>query len=136
MLNILTAIKSKFTGSALSTSVGGRIYLDEAPAKTPCPYVVYSIVSAVPEKTFTEEYRNILLQLSLFSSSAGATEISTMYNDAKTLFDECSLAITGNSLVWMRENNLTTMTDDVTTTDGLQRAKHWAVDYEILTSLN
>lgn len=134
MLNFLTALKSKFTGSALSNDVGGRVYLDEAPQGAQFPYVVYSIVSAVPEKTFTEEYRNTLIQISLFA--VGATEISTMYSDLKALFDECSMTITGNSLVWMRENNLTTMTEDVTTVDGLQRVKHWAVDFEILTSLN
>lgn len=114
--------------------VAGRVYYDEAPQGAQFPYVVYSIVSAVPERTFTEEYRNILVQVSLFA--AGATEISTMYNDLKTLLDEYSMTITGNTLVWMRENNLTTMVEDVTTVDGLQRVKHWAVDYEVLTSLS
>lgn len=136
MLNILTAIKSKFTGSTLSTDVGGRIYADEAPQGVQCPYVVYFVVSSVPDRTFTERYANTLIQFSLFSSSGGVTEIATMYNDLKTLFDECSLTITSNTLVWMREQNLTTMINEVTTVDGLQTVKHWACDYEILTSLN
>lgn len=136
MLNILTAIKSKFLGSALSNDVGGRIYLDEAPQGTQCPYVVYSVISAPKEKTFTEEYRNTLIQFSLFSDSSGATEISTMYSDLVSLFDECSMTITSNTMVRMKEVNLVTMTDDVTTSAGLQTVKHWAVDFEILTSLN
>lgn len=137
MLNLLTAIKSKFSGSALSTDVGGRIYLeDQAPQKAQFPYVVYFVVSCTPERTFTERYTNTLIQFSLFSASGGATEIATMYNDLKTLFDECSLTITSNSLVWMREANITTMLNDVTTVDGLQTVKHWACDYEVLTSLS
>jgi len=136
MNNLLTSLASKITGAALNTDVGGRIYLDRAPDNCEFPYVVYSIVSAVPEKTFTEHYTNTLIQFSLFSSSSGATGIATMYNDLKSLFDECSLTITGNSLVWMREQNLTTMIDEVTTVDGLQKVKHWAVDFEVLTSLS
>jgi hypothetical protein len=132
MLNILTAIKSKFTGSALSTSVGGRIYLDEAPQKTPYPYVVYSIVSGVPDDNFKTDMDEILFQVSLFSSSTGATEIATMYNDLKTLLDDAVLTITGWTNVMTSRQNLTTMTDEVTTTDGLQKVKHWAVDYSII----
>jgi len=132
MLNILTAIKSKFTGSALSTSVGGRIYLDEAPQGAQFPYVVYSIVSGVPDDNFKTDMDEILFQVSLFSSSTGATEIATMYNDLKTLLDDAVLTITGWTNVMTSRQNLTTMTDEVTTTDGLQKVKHWAVDYSII----
>jgi hypothetical protein len=136
MNNLLTAIASKITGSALNTDVGGRIYLDRAPDNCEFPYVVYSIVSAVPEKTFTEHYTNTLIQFSLFSASSGATEIATMYKDLKALFDECSMTITSNTLVWMREQNLTTMSEEITTLDGLQKLDHWAADFEVLTSLS
>jgi hypothetical protein len=136
MNNILTAIHGKTVASALSTDVGGRIYLDRAPDNCEYPYCVYSVVVATPEKTFTEHYTNTLIQFSLFSSSSGATEITTMYNDLKSLFDECSLTITSNTLVWMKEQNLTTMVDDVTTPAGLQTVKHWAADFEVLTSLS
>jgi hypothetical protein len=133
MLNILTAIKSKFSGSALSTSVGGRIYYDAAPDKTPCPYVVYSIVVGVPDDNFKTDLDDIIFQVSLFSSSGGATEIATMYNDLKTLLDDAVLTITGYTNVMTSRQNLTTMTDEVTTTEGIQKLKHWAVDYSFIT---
>jgi hypothetical protein len=136
---LLTAIMTKVSGSALSTDVSGRIYLDQYPSsESPAtfPYCVFFIVSGVPHRTFTERYTNTLIQFSLFSSSQSAVEITNMYNDLKTLLDECSLTITGNTLVWMREQNLTTMTEDITTADGTQSVKHWACDYEVLTSLN
>ena len=143
MKNLLKAIMTKTTTpvSALSTYVGGRVYLDEAPEGVVFPYVVFFIVSGVPDRTFTERYTDTLIQFSLFSTSSGAMEITTMYANLKTLFDECALTIppTGlptDTLVWMRESNLTTMVDDITTLDGTVSVKHWAVDYEIRTSLN
>lgn len=61
MLNFLTALKSKFTGSALSNDVGGRVYLDEAKQGAQFPYVVYSIVSGVPQDNFKTDLDDILL---------------------------------------------------------------------------
>ena len=136
MVNLLTAIYSKFSGSAISADVGGRIYLDQAPEGCEFPYCVFFIVSDVPEKTFTEDFENIIIQFSLFSSSSGAAEITGMFADLKTLFDECSLTITGSALVWMKRQNLVTMVDEITVQDASQMVRHWAVDYAIMTSLN
>jgi len=137
MTNILTALYGKFAGSSLSSDVGGRLFLDQAPDGCEYPYVVYQIVSGVPDKTFTEVYTDTLIQFSLFSSSSSVLEIATMYADLKTLLDECSLTITGSTLVWMREQNLVTMMEDITAPDGTtQRCRHWGVDFEIKTSLN
>jgi hypothetical protein len=128
MNNLLTAIYGKTSGSALSTYVGDRIYLDEVRQDIVLPYVVFFIVSGMPDKTFTEHYTDTMIQFSLFSDDESGTEIQTMYGNLKTLFDECALTITGSTLVWMRESNLTTMVED--------GVKHWAIDYELLTSLN
>ena len=136
MDNILKAIYGKLSGSTLSSDVGGRVYLDEAPQGCAFPYIVFFIVSAVPDKTFTEHFTDTIIQFSIFSSSSSGVEISGIYNDLKVLYDECSLSITSNKLVWMREQNLTTMINEVTTLDGLQSVKHWAVDFEIRTSLD
>ncbi len=138
MKELFTAIYNKTSGSLLADDVGGRIYLDQAQQGAELPYVVFFVVADTPEKTFTEDFENILIQFSLFSSSQGATEITTMYAHLKALFDECSLTIppTGtvtDILVWMKRVNLTTMVDDVTIQDASINLKHWAVDYEIMT---
>jgi len=134
--NLLTAIYGKLAGSTLSTAIGGRMYLDQAPDKPTFPYVVFFIVSSVPEKTFTEDMSETLIQFSIYSASSSATEISAIYAALKTLYDECSLTITGSSLVWMKETNLVTMTEDMTTATGTTTLKHWAIDFEVKTSLN
>ena len=123
---------TKTVNSALSSDVGGRIYLDQAPDGAEFPYIIYFIVTNVPEKTFSEDYENILIQFSLFSSSSSATEITTMYTDLKALFDECSMTITDNTLIWFRRENLTTMIDDITVADATVSVKHYAVDYSLI----
>jgi hypothetical protein len=99
------------------------------------PYCIYSVVTAPLEKTFTEEYRNTLIQFTICSSSSSAVEITGLYGDLKTLLDDQSLGtITSNTLVSMKEENLVTTTEEITASDGSQVIKVWHVDYEIITS--
>ena len=133
MKNILTAIYGKFTGSDLSSYVGGRIYLDLAPESCEFPYVVYSVVSVIPDDVFAKKGKQSLVQFSLFSANPSAVEISTMHGYLKALFDDCSMTITSNTLLWMHEVNLTTMVEDITVGEGVQSVKHWAADYEVVT---
>lgn len=133
MNNLLSALMTKTVGSNFSNDVGGRIYLDNAPQEAEFPYVVFFIVSDVPDNVFAKNGESILIQFSLFSSSESAVEITTMHNDLKALFDDCSLTITSNTLIWFRRDGLTPMVDEITTPTGTQSVKHWAVDYEIIT---
>ena len=133
MKNILTAIYSKFTGSELSSDVGGRIYLDQAPDNCQFPYVVYSVISVTPDDVFAKKGKQSLIQFSLFSANPSAVEITDMHGHLKTLFDDCSMTITSNTLLWMHEVNLTTMVEDITVGEGVQSVKHWAADYEVVT---
>lgn len=136
--NLLTAIHNKFANSNLAEDVGGRYYQDIAPLGTGTPYCVYSIVSSVMDKTFSEVYTNALIQFDLFCSTAYASLMPTMYAHLKALFDECGLSITGSTLVVMRETNLVTLAEslDEPLPDGSTGMLHWAVDYEAMTSLN
>jgi len=138
MNNLLQAIYGEFTDSALSSDVSGRIFLDQAPDGAEFPDVVFLIVSGIPDDVFAKKGRSILIQFSLFSASAGATEITDMYNDLHDLLDDKSLTIppTGtvtDTLIWMHETNLVTMTEDITVADATQTVKHWAVDFEVVT---
>lgn len=130
MNNLLQSVYGKTSGLSFPC------YLDEAPQGAAFPYCVFFVVSAPQDKTFTEVYRDTLIQFSLFSTSQGATEITGMYNALSALFDECSLTITGSTLVWCREQNLTTMVDEITTPEGTASVKAWHVDFSILTSLS
>ncbi len=129
----IEAIKNKISGSTFESDLNGRVYLDEADELT-LPHCVWFVISAVPEKTFTEVFSDALIQFSIFSAkTAGVAEIANIYNDLHALFDECALTISGNTLVWMRENNLTTMILPDTAPDGSSGIRHWAVDFEVKT---
>jgi hypothetical protein len=135
MKNLTTAIYGKLSGSSLSTLIGDRLFKGRAPENTEYPYVVFFVVSDVPDLTFTEDYEDILLQFSLFSSTSSTTEIEDMYAALKSLYDECALTITGATLVWMKRANSQFMVEDHETPSGTSQVYHYAVDYDILTSL-
>ena len=132
MNNLLAAIITKCAGSAFSTAVGGRIFLDEAPDGTEFPYVVLRIVAGSPEDTFTESIEDVLIQFSLFSASSGAAEITGIHAALKALFDYCTLTITGSTHITMKRQGLFTMVDDITTPAGTASVKHWSVEYSIM----
>jgi hypothetical protein len=130
--NLLDALSDKISSStALYADVAGRIFLDEAPEGSQFPYIVISIISGVPEDTFTEKLDDILIQFSLFSISKSVTEIADMYADLKTLFDGAMLTITGDTCIWCERTNLVTMVEEVTTKEGTATVKAWHVDYSI-----
>jgi hypothetical protein len=130
---LTTAIFSKVAGSTLNTDIGGRFYKGRAPQSPTFPYVVYFLVSDVPDNTFTEKLDDILMQFSLFSSASSSSEIEDMYTHLKTLYDDCSLTITGETLIWMKRQHAILMVDDFTTPAGTVAVWHYAVDYSIYT---
>lgn len=133
MKNTLTALYGKFSGSSFSSDVSGRIYIDQAPERVEFPYCVYFVVSGVPDNVFAKKGKEFIVQFSLFSASKRETEITTMFNDLLSLLDETTFSITGHTLIACEFDNLTSMVEEITTTDGTATVKHWAVDFRIVT---
>ena len=130
---LLAALNTKLTDSALFNDASGRVYLDQADSPD-YPRVVYSIVSAVPDRTFDAKYQEILIQFSLFSAkSAGMSIMTTMYNDLIALLDEQNLDISGDTFVAMQEENLVTTMETLTTPlpDGSNGVVVWHVDFSV-----
>jgi hypothetical protein len=90
---LLAAIYGKISGSALSSDVGGRVYLDEAPAGCEFPYVVYFVVSSTPDDVFCQKGKQTLIQFSLFSANTSAVEVADLYDSLRTLFDDAFIEI-------------------------------------------
>jgi hypothetical protein len=136
--NLITAIITAFTAitggvnNDFYNALGGRMFLDQAPEGSEFPYCVFMVVSATPDRPFGEYLSDALIQFSLFSTSDGAGEVADLYAYLKALYDNKSMTVTGNTLIWMLEQNLATMTDEVDTPSGTVGVKHWAVDYSIL----
>ena len=130
MKNLTTGIFSKLAGSALSTSIGGRLYKGEAPEGAEMPYVVYFIVSDVPEYPGGKTIEKYWVQFSIFSSASGSTEIEDILTNLRTLYDNCTLTITGNTSIYFMRGNFTAMRDAITTAAGTEGVWHYVQEYE------
>lgn len=132
MQELIDAIATKFLGSTIESDVGGRCYYDTADSQD-TPYLVYSIVSGVPDNCFQRTGESVLVQFDLFSAlSAGKTQITTMYSDLTSLLDDCTLTIAGKNCVQFQRENLVTMVEDLSALqDGSSICLHWAIDYSI-----
>jgi hypothetical protein len=134
--NLFIAIYGRLSAitNDLNTDIAGRMYKDVADQDTAFPYVVVSMISDVPDKTFTEDYEDVYVQFSLFSNTSDSTEIENMYSHLKELYDECQIAPTGANLIWMKRENATRIDDDITTENGLSHVYGYAVDYVVRLS--
>ncbi len=131
-LNLFNAIYGKLAGSALAGTIGTKLFDTVAKEGAEFPYAVFQVVSGFPEYTFTENFENASWQFSLFSSESSTTEILGMYNNLITLYDECSLTVTGMQWYnWMKRTNKRLMPEDHVTPDGTIPIFHYAVDYDI-----
>ena len=135
MKNLTTAIFSKLAGSLLYTDIGGRLFKGRAPEGTVYPYAVFFLVSDMPDKTFTEDYEDCIIQFSLFSEASSSGEIEDMFTHLKTLYDEKPMTIKGSTLVWMKRQNASLMMEEHTTPNGTVDVWHYAVDFNVLLSL-
>jgi len=136
MLNLTTAIYGKATGSTFLSYIGSRFYKGRAPANAQYPYVVYAVVTDVPDKTFTEDFEDVIIQFSLYSTASSTTEIENMLTYLKALYDECEFNITDATLVWMKRSNVVFQVEDHTTPSGTAQAWAYYVDYDIKEKLD
>ena len=136
MKNLTTAIYSKLSGSALAAHVSNRLFKGRAPDATEYPYIVYMVVTDVPEKTFSEDFENVIVQFSLFSAASGTTELEDMYTDLKTLYDDQELTVVGSTMIWMKRDIAVFSVEDHETSSGQQRVFSYHVDYNIKMSLD
>ena len=81
MKALTTTIYGRMAGTALETSIGGRLYKNRAPQGVTAPYIVFFVVSDVYTPTFTEDIEQVIIQFSIFSEASGTTEIEDIYNN-------------------------------------------------------
>jgi len=82
--------------------VSGKLYKERAPQDATLPYVVYHIISVVPDWTFNTDFEKIRIQFDLFSKTNDSTQVENMYTYLQELYDWRSLVVAGYDHVWMR----------------------------------
>ena len=135
MKNFYTGLMTYFNAAphnSFYNDIGGRLYNTYAPERTVMPYAVFQHISSRPADTFTETMDEILIQFTIFSTSASSSEIHTAMVDLKALFDKCTFSVTGSSIVEFRRGGEGLTSDEFETVDGLQRGWSYYVEYNVL----
>jgi len=124
MKAVFEAITAKVSGSSLATILSGdSFFLNEAPSSATAPYGVYQLISVIPTFTFDTNGEEILIQFSVYAEHP---QILDLFEDLKTLFDNCKLSITGYRLVVM-EREFSRLISDPDTS-----LKHYMTQYRLL----
>ena len=108
MQDIFKSIYDLFTAAptpALNTNLGARLYNNNAPHGTTLPYGVFFLVSGDTDYNFTSTFDIIDIQFSLFSQADEISEILTLYENLKTLYDDCTLTVANHEFHKMERNN-------------------------------
>ena len=100
MKALKAALYGKMAGSAFATAIGSRLY-DRVPQNPTTPYVHYFFPSVVPDRTFTEDMLDILVQFSIFSASPEQTEILDICAALIALFNKAVLSAAGSKQIIM-----------------------------------
>lgn len=94
------------------------------------PYAVYQMVSDVPQYTFDTVHEEFNVQFNLYSDSNSQAEVSTFFNQLKSLYDDCKLSVDGYRSVRM-ERTLALLVNDLK-----RNAWQYTVQYRILLERN
>jgi len=85
-------------------SIGGRFYYQEAPQETTYPYCVYFLINTEYEFTFLTDFERALVLFNLYGDTNSSEETGEIQEYLKTLFDWCSLTISGYTHLKMERN--------------------------------
>lgn len=99
MKELLTAIYTKYTGCALASSLTGGLHADEAPPETAFPFGVLTVVDVNPIYTMNTVHELARVQFDLFHNNHSS--LLDIYDSLRTIFDDCTLSVTGYSFVSM-----------------------------------
>ena len=128
---IFQAVWDRFgttTGSGLYNDLSGRMFHNKAPQEASFPYCVYFAVSDLSDVDFGEDHEEMLLQFNIYSQNNSALEAGNLFESLKTMFDDCTLTVTGwNHIEFSR--NLTYPIGDY---DQVPSVHGYSVEYDVM----
>ena len=136
-LGLLTFFNS--TQGTFWADVNGQLYDTEADPSATYPYAVYSIMSDVDSDTFTENNKNIYLQIALYSATPNdKSQILDMDTHLTDWLKDKIFAASGWTVVSTKRLQGTGPYSDTvgTTETGLEKVWKMDVDFELLVSKN
>jgi len=120
MDDLFAAIITHYSTDPLEASDLTGLYNTQAPQDAVFPYAVFTLISDVPEWTFSEDFENVLVQFNIFSNTSSPVEICALYELLKgdvalgTGFDFLDLPVTDYEIVSLiRENAILTRIEGI-----------------------
>lgn len=98
MKELFTAIYDRFT-KYLNWFGLTALYNTQAPDDAIFPYATLTLLDVVPDWTFTENFKDCLVQFNFFSKKPLATEVCKAFTALKQLFDFHDLSIENYALI-------------------------------------
>ena len=95
---LFDAIYNRFAATALAAKITD-LYNTMADDEAVMPYGTMSLISDVPDWTFTENFEECLIQFSLFSATSTCEEILEAIAALKSAYDFFDLVVVGFSTV-------------------------------------
>ena len=131
MNSLFTAIINHFnntTASGFFNDISGRLRHNVAKQGETFPYCVYFSVSDIDDLDFSDEHEDFLIQFNIFSQNNSALEAGNLLESLKTMFDDCSLTVTG----W---NHLRFARDSIIPNNDFSQVppiNGYSIDYDVL----
>jgi hypothetical protein len=100
--NKFSAVDINSVHTDLYIATKGQLYKERAKQNAILPYVVYHIISDVPEWNFCSDFEKVRIQFDLYSEANSSTEVEDLYAKLKSLFDWQTLTIVGWDHVYMK----------------------------------
>ena len=132
MKALTDAIWGKCTSATdLYADIGGRLFKGRAPQGAEFPYVVFFVVSDIPEYPGGKTIEQVMVQFSIFArEDAGHAAVENILTHLRSLYDDCSLTITSNTLIYFIRGNFVPMHDEIDTKPGTTGVFHYMQEYD------
>lgn len=108
---VLAGIMTKFSGSAFATAIGSRMYSRYVPQLAVFPYAVLALPITSHDWNYSDQFEEVDVQISAFSTSGNEVEINDILTKALALYDDCTLAVTGYTSVYMQRESIHALGD-------------------------
>lgn len=129
--SLIAAIESRFSTSAASSDVGGRVYYRKSPDNE-FPRIVYSFITTNPDNVFARKGESVLVQVDIFTvDSEDDTLMDTIYTDLRMLLDDWNVTVASVGSFEFTWQNMIEISEDVAVDDGSSGILHRAVDYQV-----
>jgi hypothetical protein len=103
MKEIQEAIMTKYSNDSAIVALTTGLHNTEAPQESVYPYIVFSYPSGIPDWTFSSDEKEFVIQFKIHDNNTSVVNVNLIYDALHTLFDWCSLTITGWHLTYMKE---------------------------------